>query len=170
MEVPGVHVRQAIPDEWERVRELRLRALGEAPEAFGSTLAEEQALGRRDDWVAWIAGWEGATNALYVAEFEGDGTWVGMAVGSRTGGQRRAHLYAMWVDPAWRTRGVGASLVREVLAWAGSWGARSVVLGVTETNEGAARFYERLGFSDTGLRHPLREGSALSVRILRREP
>ena len=45
-----------------------------------------------------------------------------------------------------------------------------VVLGVTETNDPAARFYERLGFADTGRRHPLREGSPLSVRILWREP
>jgi ribosomal protein S18 acetylase RimI-like enzyme len=93
-----------------------------------------------------------------------------MAVGSRTGEEGRAHLYGMWVDPAWRTRGVGTRLVHEVLGWAGSWGARSMVLGVTETNDGAARFYERLGFADTGLRHPLREGSPLSVRILRRVP
>lgn len=169
MEAPGVRVRRAIPAEWQRVRELRLRSLEDAPEAFGSTLEEEQAFGQ-PEWVAWIEGWEGATNALYVAEAEDDGAWVGMAVGSRTGEEGRAHLYGMWVDPAWRTRGVGARLVHEVIAWAGSWGARSMVLGVTETNDGAARFYERLGFADTGLRHPLREGSPLSVRILRRVP
>ena len=106
-----------------------------------------------------------------VAEIEDDpGAWVGMAVGSRTGTERRAHLYAMWVEPAWRARGIGAGLVREVLGLAGSWGSRSVVLGVTETNEGAAAFYERLGFADSGLLHPLREGSPLSVRMFRREP
>jgi ribosomal protein S18 acetylase RimI-like enzyme len=169
MEAPGVRVRRTIPAEWQRVRDLRLRSLEDAPEAFGSTLEEEQAFGQ-PEWVAWIQGWEGATNALYVAEVEDDGAWVGMAVGSRTGEEGRAHLYGMWVDPAWRTRGVGARLVHEVLGWAGSWGARSMVLGVTETNDGAARFYERLGFADTGLRHPLREGSPLSVRILRRVP
>jgi ribosomal protein S18 acetylase RimI-like enzyme len=169
MQAPGVRVRQAIPDEWERVRELRVRSLEDAPEAFGSTLEEERAFGR-PEWVGWIDGWEGATNALYVAEAEDDERWVGMAVGSRTGEERRAHLYAMWVDPPWRTRGVGSLLVHEVIGWAASWGARSVVLGVTETNEGAVRFYERLGFADTGLRHPLREGSPLFVRILRREP
>ena len=89
MEAPGVDVRirQAIPDEWERVRELRLRALEDAPEAFGSTLAEEQALGQRDDWVAWITGWEGATNVLYVADAN-DRAWVGMA-GARDGGRTR---------------------------------------------------------------------------------
>jgi ribosomal protein S18 acetylase RimI-like enzyme len=45
-----------------------------------------------------------------------------------------------------------------------------VNLGVTENNDGAARFYERLGFADTGTRQRLREGSPLEVRLLRREP
>jgi ribosomal protein S18 acetylase RimI-like enzyme len=76
----------------------------------------------------------------------------------------------MWVDPAWGTRGLGAELVREVLDWARSWGALWMVLAITESNDGAARFYERIGFVDTGLRHPLRDGSPLSVRVLRREP
>lgn len=165
----GVRIRRAIPDEWERVRELRLRSLEDAPEAFGSTLERESAFEHRE-WVAWIDGWEGTRNALYVAEAEPDGAWLGMAVGSRTGEERRAHLYAMWVDPAWRTRGLGAGLVRAVLEWARSWGARSVVLAVTESNDGATRFYERIGFVDTGLRHPLRDGSPVSVRVLRREP
>jgi ribosomal protein S18 acetylase RimI-like enzyme len=44
-----------------------------------------------------------------------------------------------------------------------------VILAVTETNTGATTFYERLGFADTGEREPLREGTELRVRILRRE-
>jgi len=167
MDPDGVSIRLARRDEWERVRDLRLRSLEDAPEAFGSTLEEERAFpGPR--WIDWIEGWEGATNVLYVAE-DGD-TWVGMAVGSRTDDAPDAHLYAMWVDPAWRTRGVGSGLVGKVLAWSASLGSRWVILGVTETNDGAARFYERLGFEDTGDRHPLREGSGLAVRILRRAP
>ena len=167
MDVPGISIRPARRDEWERVRDLRLRSLEDAPHAFGSTLEEEEAYAQ-PEWIAWIEGWEGATNVLYVAE-SGD-AWVGMAVGSRSGDAPSAHLYAMWVDPAWRTRGVGSALVDEVLAWAGSWGSRWVILGVTEVNDGAARFYERLGFTDTGERHPLREGSELAVWILRRRP
>jgi ribosomal protein S18 acetylase RimI-like enzyme len=58
--------------------------------------------------------------------------------------------------------------VEEVLGWARSWGARAVILGVTEPNDGAAGFYERLGFADTGERYPLRERSALTCRVLRR--
>jgi ribosomal protein S18 acetylase RimI-like enzyme len=97
-----------------------------------------------------------------------DDRWIGMAVGSRTGEDSDAHLYGMWVDPTWRGAGravgggrpeVGAVLGRALGA-----------PGVTEINDGAAGFYEQLGFADTGERHPLREGSLLTCRVLRREP
>jgi GNAT superfamily N-acetyltransferase len=167
MQTPGVRVRQAIPGEWERVRELRLRALADAPDAFGSTLERERSFGRLE-WIDWIEGWEGATNTMLVAE-HGD-QWIGMAVGSRTDEEDHANLYGMWVDPTCRGVGIGARLVEGVLTWARSWGARSVILGVTEINDGATGFYEHLGFVDTGERYPLREGSRLTCRTLRREP
>jgi ribosomal protein S18 acetylase RimI-like enzyme len=160
-------IRRVTREEWERVRQLRLRALADAPDAFGSTLERERSLAR-PEWIAWIEGWEGATNAMFVAE-RGD-RWIGMAVGSRTGEENDAHLYGMWVDPTCRGAGVGALLVEGVLTWARSWCARSVILGVTETNDGASGFYEHLGFADTGERYPLREGSPLTCRVLRREP
>jgi ribosomal protein S18 acetylase RimI-like enzyme len=163
--VTNLRIRLARREEWEDVRELRLRALADAPDAFGSTFETEREHSERE-WIEWIEGWEGSTNALYVAE-AGE-AWVGMAVGSREDDDREAHLYGMWVDPAWRGRGVGASLVDEVLVWAHSWGATSVALGVTETHTGAGAFYEHLGFADAAERHPLREGSDLVVRVLRR--
>ena len=160
-------IRPVTREEWERVRDLRLRALADAPDAFGSTLERERSLGR-PGWIDWIEGWEGATNVMFVAER--DDRWIGMALGSRNGDEPEAHLYGMWVEPAWRAQGVGAKLVERVLSWARSWGARWVILAVTETNAGAATFYERLGFEDTGERQPLREGSELAVRIMHREP
>ena len=163
----AVEIRPARREEWGRVRDLRLRSLSDAPDAFGSTLEREREHGEAE-WIEWVEGWEDATNVLYVAE-DGD-TWIGMAVGSRAGDEVDADLYGMWVDPAWRGRGIGARLVDQVLGWAGSWGARSVVLAVTETNAGAAAFYEHLGFADTGERHRLREGSDLTTRVMRREP
>lgn len=156
-------IRLVLPVEWEAVRDLRLRALADAPDAFGSTLEREREAGEAE-WRAWVSGWQGSTNALYVGEAEG--SWIGMAVGSRTGEEQDAHLYGMWVDPAWRRRGLGARLVGAVLGWARSWGAGRVILGVTEINDGAVGFYERLGFADTGERHPLRGGSEVRVRVL----
>jgi ribosomal protein S18 acetylase RimI-like enzyme len=160
----SARVRFTSPEEWERVRDLRLRALVDAPDAFSATLESERDA-TESGWRAMVTGWEGATNAMAIAELDGD--WVGMAVGMRKDDASEAHLFAMWVDPARRRAGVGAELVRAVLAWARSSGATSVVLGVTDTNDGAVAFYEHLGFVDTGERHPLREGSELVVRGLR---
>jgi len=158
-----VRIRLVDPDTWERVRELRLRALADSPDAFGARYEDEVGYGQAEVR-AWITGWEGTRNAMAVAEV-GE-AWVGIAVGSRSGEELDAHLYAMWVDPAWRRHGIGARLVEEVLSWARSWGARAVVLGVTQGND-AERFYERLGFRDTGERYALREGSELRVLVLR---
>ena len=94
---------------------------------------------------------------------------MGMAVGSRAGDEADAHLYGMWVEPSRRSNGIGATLVEQVLGWARTWDARSVILAVTESNTGGAAFYEHLGFVDTGEREPLRQGSELRVRIMRRE-
>jgi len=162
----NVRVRAARWEEWEQARDLRLRALADSPDAFGSTLEREREHAE-PAWRAWIDGWEGSANRFVVGETE-DG-WVGMSVGSRTADEPDAHLYGMWVEPAWRRRGVGGSLVQAVVDWARSWGARGVILGVTERNEGAAGFYERLGFTDTGERHPLREESSLLTRVCRLE-
>ena len=76
-----------------------------------------------------------------------------------------AHVYAMWVAPDARGAGVGRSLLDAVEGWARDRGSARLVLAVTETNDGARRFYEACGFADTGERHPLREGSDLLTLI-----
>jgi ribosomal protein S18 acetylase RimI-like enzyme len=91
---------------------------------------------------------------------ESDGRWIGMAVG----GPHRdypgeAGLYAMWVDPSARGAGVAHALVEGVVAWARSTGFPVLRLRVTISNDAAVRLYVRCGFSDAGLRVPLREGS-----------
>lgn len=159
-----IQVRTARPDEWRRVRDLRLRALADSPDAFGSTFERERAHTKRE-WLQWISGWESAVNRLVVA-VDGD-EWIGMAVGSRTGNDERAHLYAMWVDPRARRAGIGRRLVDAVLSWAGAEGATEIELGATAINGAAVGFYERLGFADTGERHALRDGSPLEVIVMR---
>ena len=53
----------------------------------------------------------------------------------------------MWVAPAARQDGVGRQLIDAVVEWATGWGARRIVLWVFAANEGAQRFYRRIGFS-----------------------
>ena len=82
------------PATLDTVRPLRLRALREDADAFGSTLAREQ--GRPDaDWDFWVR------DSLIA--FDGD-TPVGMANLKVDGDE--AQLFGMWVAPEARGRGV----------------------------------------------------------------
>jgi ribosomal protein S18 acetylase RimI-like enzyme len=156
-----VIVRELRADEWREARELRLRALADAPTAFLRTLAEAEALGD-DVWRERAAPEEG--RASFVAE--ADGELVGSATGFVEGAE--AYLVAMWVAPACRRRGVGAALVERVVAWARGLGFAYVTLEVNESLAPAVALYERAGFRPTGARRPLRSDpgrDAIELRL-----
>jgi acetyl esterase/lipase/GNAT superfamily N-acetyltransferase len=129
--------------EGPRLRAIRLRALADAPDAFGSTLADAE---RRtpEDWEAQI---EALPTFVW---YEAD-TDLGMVRGAPHDADPEAgYLISMWVAPEARGRGIGAALVREVLAWARGRGLRRLLLDVGAHNGAARRLYERLGFTATG--------------------
>lgn len=131
---------------------VRLRALLDAPHAFGSTYAKESQL-TDSDWIKRVERWNGESGAGFLA-MDGD-TACGIA-GSflDQNDPTRAQLISMWTAPTHRHRGIGRLLVKGVLNWAGSRSARILQLMVTSNNETAIRFYERLGFTRTGRTEP----------------
>jgi GNAT superfamily N-acetyltransferase len=160
-------VRRIRPDEVERLRALRLRGLGDAPYAFGSTLARESAFADAV-WVERAArSAAGEDKVTYVAE-DGD-RWVGLVTGSLEVEDGRFHLFGMFVEPDARGRGVGAALVEAVIGWARGHGATRLYLGVTATNDAALRLYERCGFRPTGTRRPLEHTPTLTEIEMVRE-
>ena len=62
------------------------------------------------------------------------------------------HINNLAMRPRFRAQGIGAELVRHVLAEAKALGARRVTLEVRASNTGARRLYERLGFYVAGTR------------------
>ena len=134
------------PDDWATWRQLRLAALGEAPHAFGSRLADWQ--GEADAEQRWRGRLEipGSHNVVAVVDGEG----AGMASGVPTPHDGAVELISMWVAPSARGRGVGDALVEDVEAWAWSTGARVLRLSVADGNTRAAALYERHGFRYTG--------------------
>ena len=149
-----VEIRPIRGEDWQQLRAVRLRALADAPQAFGSTLAGEVQF---PDGV-WIAraqrGAAGETARTFVAVL--DEQFHGLA-GVFLSEEDRAVAYfvSFWVDPAHRRQRTGLRLMRAAEQWAQDAGAERLELWVTENNEAARGFYEQAGFADTGRRQPL---------------
>lgn len=159
-------IRTFAPHEWSTYRDLRLRALAEAPDAFGGTLAAEQ--NRPDDeWSRRLAaGADARTNLPLVAEVRGEP--IGLAWGRiEASDPEVAALYQMWVAPSHRGLGAGRMLLEAVIAWARAQNASHLDLGVTCGDRPARRLYERAGFKPKGEPQPLRPGSTLLVQSMR---
>jgi GNAT superfamily N-acetyltransferase/SAM-dependent methyltransferase len=163
-----MQVRRVHADEWERVRDIRLRALLDAPDAFGST-HEDESPQDETAWRRFVEGWDGAARqAAFVAEAD-DGSWAGIALGVVwAASDRVANLYAMWVEPGARGSGTGRALVGSLSAWASAMGAETLELCVSESNPEALALYERTGFVPTGTRSELRPGAGTFTVTLRR--
>ena len=134
-------VRPLATAEWRLYREIRLAALAQAPEAFSSTLAREEAFSE----VVWRQRLSGRNQ--FIAECQNEPCGL---VGIIPDGPAAAELVSMWVHPAYRGRGVGGALVSAALDWAHERGARSVRLWVAEGNLSAENLYTAKGFVRTG--------------------
>ena len=142
-------VRPAALGDEPILREIRLQALSDAPDAFGSTYEREMAR-TTSDWQRWMS--PGVTFILY----EPAGA-RGIVAGMRDETDPAVvHLMAMWVHPKNRGSGGADELVGAVVAWARSEGAKVVRLKVIEGNDRARAFYERMGFRPNG-REAIRE-------------
>jgi GNAT superfamily N-acetyltransferase len=157
-----VEVRRVTTAEWQALRDIRLRALADAPDAFGTTHAEASTRPEQwwRDWAtrssdgegqAMMLAWDGADAVGIAGVFAGEGVW---------------NVISMWVEAPVRGQGVGRLLLDTVVAWARAHGEGPIRLSVTDGNDAARRLYERYGFRDTGVTEPLRSNSAQTIREL----
>ena len=161
--VTAVEVRQARAGDWRELRELRLRALADAPGAFASTLERDAAIPEAE-WRRRAGG--GPTSVSFIAR-QGD-AGIGMAaVVAEPGVPGRMQLVGMWVDPAHRRGGVAWALLGLAVRWARRRQARELTLWVVEGNTAARALYQRAGFRPTGRRQPLPSNPAVTEMLLR---
>ena len=130
------------PKEWERLREIRIRALIENSEAFGANLAEVKAqskevwlkLYEKEDYL--IASVNGVdVGMLYIEVLKGDHgatCWIG----------------GCWSDPAYRGKGLLRAMMNFVDQQDSGWQVQG--LGVWIDNYSAIAAYEKLGFVKMG--------------------
>jgi ribosomal protein S18 acetylase RimI-like enzyme len=156
-----VFVREIAADDWELMRDVRLAALAEAPDAFGSTYAREIAFGE-EQWRGRISD-RSVTFFAYTDPVESPAGLAGVYVEDGV-----ADLVSMWVRPGFRGRGVGEALIEAAASWAKQHDFRTLWLWVTDMNGAARRLYERCGFTATGERAPLPSNPALTEIQMRR--
>jgi ribosomal-protein-alanine N-acetyltransferase len=123
---PGIAIEPMRPDDVDTVVEMERRCFPTAwrPEAFHNELKNERAcylVARRRGKPIGYAG-------MWVVADE-------------------AHITTLAVSPRHRRRGIGARLLRALLAEAYRRGARRITLEVRETNPAAQAMYEKHGFT-----------------------
>jgi GNAT superfamily N-acetyltransferase len=156
----SLEIRRIRPDEGLQLRALRLHALADAPTAFGSTFAHEEAF-PEDVWhERAVSGAAGGDRVTFIAEL--DGRWVGLAAGLAADTDRSGPiLVGMFVDSTARRRGVGFALVENVVGWARARQEVRLTLWVTASNEAAIALYCRCGFRPTGAARSVAHDRAL---------
>jgi GNAT superfamily N-acetyltransferase len=158
-------------DNLEQFKAVRLRALRDAPSAFGSTWARESHF-THAEWMSRVLRWSGDHGIGFLAIEDGVGCGIAGALlkaddaSTETLELRRprlmtASLVSMWTAPSHRQRGVGRMLVGAVLDWARLRGVQSMTLMVVSTNSTAIDFYLRLGFAMTGRTEPYPNDASL---------
>jgi ribosomal protein S18 acetylase RimI-like enzyme len=154
-------IRLGAGDE-DRLREVRLRALADAPKAFASTYEREEMFSR-DVWTARLTD-DGSVNLLAV----GGGSALGMTSARIEERPGTAHLLGMWVAPEARGRGVGRRLIDAIVEWAREREIHELGLWVTDANDPARALYGDTGFRPTGERQPLpSDPSIMESRLVR---
>jgi GNAT superfamily N-acetyltransferase len=143
-----VRVRRLGADDWAALRDVRLRALLDAPESFYTTYQDSVAL-LEEDWRDRLR----ATGKVTLLA-ENDGQPAGMVTGVPAGEEERdpdaALMLAMWVSPESRGHGVADALTTELLTWSREQSFKRLLLWVYDAAPRAAAFYRRAGFLPTG--------------------
>ena len=157
-----MELRRLAAHEADLHRTLRLRALGDAPDSFGEAYTDVAArpIGYWEDLTRSVT--EPGRNVMFLA-WEGHdvlGAAYGLLDRARSDAGR---VGGMWVEPAWRRRGVGRALLQAVIGWGRERGLRRLGLWVPGHNPAAIALYTRAGFRNTGDRRPLPTNPALSI-------
>ncbi len=117
----------------------------DSPSAFGSTV--EGALERGfDSWQEQIDSTVRGADRNTQLAFSDD-SCVGIASVYRQDDSSVGELLQMWVAPEFRGSEVASQLVSNLIDWACESGFKELVLSVTDSNERAIHFYEKVGFA-----------------------
>ena len=133
------------PEQWQRYREIRLEALREEPQAFGSAYTDMEQKSP-EYWQGRLAeAAQGEKSWLLFAQ-EGE-RLIGMIGAFYDETQETARIIAVYVSKAERGVGVGKALMEGILfKISKKIGIRKIALGVNQEQTAAVKLYQRFGF------------------------
>ena len=141
-----IKIRRVTTDDVEALREIRLEALRNNPIAFTADpeVAEKRSA---EEWKERIRG-----SPIYFA-CDGD-IVVGMTGIFRNKSAVTRHqgwIWGVYVQPAYRSRGIAASMIMQCLRWAREAGLTVTYIATAASNTPAVRCYANCGFTVYGL-------------------
>ena len=150
-----MHVRLLTASDAAALRVLRLRALREHPDAFGSSAEEEEGISVAA-WAERIAGKGPGTGVVGAFDSSGDGArlvgLVGFVRETRRKLAHKAWIWGMYVAPEARGASAGRALFDAALdALRACDGVEIVTLSVVIGNEAARALYASKGFEPFAL-------------------
>ena len=138
----SIHVELIEPNDWERLRSIRLQALTESGNAFGGTFEVESA----EDESAWRAKFE--KNDFLIASVDGvDGAIMYIEVLNGDFGAT-CWIGGCWSNPLFRGKGLMRAMFHFIDHQDKDWKVQG--LGVWTDNFSAIAAYEKLGFVKMG--------------------
>ncbi len=144
-------IRLLTEDDTEALWNLRLRALQDNPEAFGSTYEETLQRGK-ESFRQRLR--QPHAETFFIGAFEEESLMgmVGFFRESGTKDQHKGYIISMYTAPEQRGRGIGKALLAEAIAQARKIpGVDQLLLAVVTTNTAARQLYRSLGFEVYGL-------------------
>jgi len=165
-----ITIRLAETKDWQTIRDVMLKMLADAPHAFGDTLAEAESREMQE----WQQLTEQLTNTPYgcayiAKDHQGE---CGFVLGDAAHPQLPpgAVIAArLWVAPRQRGMGLGRKLMDVVTCWAKERGMDQIFVGIKDTNLGVVKFFEHLGYDDTGIRQQVSTDSPRQLILMARK-
>jgi RimJ/RimL family protein N-acetyltransferase len=147
-------VRRVRAADWPLLKAQRIAMVADTPIAYGETLAQAEA--RPDEhWQDKAASQDHGGWMTKLLAFTESGELAGAAGGwADESCAPRTFVVGVYISPAYRGRGLLATLVQRIGEWSVEHGRPELVLEVARENPRAVAAYSKLGFTATGESHP----------------
>lgn len=138
-----ISIRKLTGEDWQIFSALRLQALLECPDKFGSPLAVEEKY-TPEEWQAWLNRETGAMFSL----FDGQKMIGTTGIVTDWDAPSGAVMIASYILPEYRGRGLSYYFYQARIDWAKHYPAwTKITVGHREGNEASRRANQRHGFS-----------------------